>query len=67
MRFLFQSDQKDFRIEKDTFGDLKVPSNKYYGAQTARSIINFPIGVDTERMPVNFVYHFIYQNFPFQQ
>ncbi|XP_044731320.1 fumarate hydratase, mitochondrial-like [Chrysoperla carnea] len=46
------SDQKDFRIEKDTFGDLKVPSNKYYGAQTARSIINFPIGVDTERMPL---------------
>jgi len=38
-----------YRIESDSFGNLKVPSNKYYGAQSARSLINFPIG--TESMP----------------
>ncbi len=37
----------DFRIETDSFGPLKVPSDKYYGAQTARSLINFPIGIET--------------------
>lgn len=45
--------QTDYRIEKDTFGELKVPSNKYYGAQTVRSTINFPIGGEYERMPVS--------------
>lgn len=34
----------DYRIEKDTMGEIKVPSNKYYGAQTARSLMNFKIG-----------------------
>ena len=37
----------DFRTETDSFGPLKVPSDKYYGAQTARSLINFPIGIET--------------------
>ncbi|TAE27003.1 MAG: class II fumarate hydratase [Candidatus Kapaibacterium sp.] len=37
------------RIEKDTMGDIAVPNDKYYGAQTARSLIHFAIG--TERMP----------------
>jgi len=32
-------------------GTIEVPSNKYYGAQTARSIMNFPIGDESERMP----------------
>ena len=32
------------RIETDSFGELNVPAHVYYGAQTARSIINFPIG-----------------------
>ncbi|XP_063918312.1 fumarate hydratase, mitochondrial-like [Zophobas morio] len=41
----------DFRIEKDTFGELKVPADKYYGAQTLRSVMNFPIGGEFERMP----------------
>jgi len=36
----------DFRTETDSFGPLKVPADKYYGAQTARSLINFPIGVE---------------------
>lgn len=39
------------RIESDTFGELKVPADKYYGAQTMRSVINFPIGGPEERMP----------------
>ena len=37
------------RIEKDTMGDVKVPSDRYFGAQTARSLINFDIGDD--KMP----------------
>ncbi|MEE9381427.1 MAG: lyase family protein, partial [Hyphomonadaceae bacterium] len=37
------------RTETDSFGPLEVPSDKYFGAQTARSLINFPIG--TEIMP----------------
>ena len=37
------------RIESDTMGDLEVPSDRYYGCQTARSLINFDIGID--RMP----------------
>lgn len=45
--------QADYRIEKDTFGELKVPNDKYYGAQTVRSTINFPIGGEYERMPVS--------------
>ena len=32
------------RIETDSFGPLEVPSSKYWGAQTQRSLINFPIG-----------------------
>lgn len=34
---------KNFRIEKDTMGEVKVPINVYYGAQTQRSVENFPI------------------------
>lgn len=45
------SSEKDFRRESDTFGELKVPASKYYGAQTMRSMINFPIGGKTEQMP----------------
>jgi fumarate hydratase class II len=37
------------RIERDTMGEVEVPSNRYWGAQTARSVANFPIG--SERMP----------------
>lgn len=44
--------QEGHRIEADTFGELKVPNDKYYGAQTVRSTMNFPIGGETERMPV---------------
>ncbi|MFN8673832.1 MAG: class II fumarate hydratase [Candidatus Sericytochromatia bacterium] len=36
----------DFRIETDTMGEIQVPNDKYYGAQTARSLMNFKIGGD---------------------
>ncbi|CAH0557730.1 unnamed protein product [Brassicogethes aeneus] len=49
--FLQPSTMADFRIEKDTFGELKVPNDKYYGAQTVRSTMNFPIGGEFEKMP----------------
>lgn len=39
----------DFRIETDSMGQIQVPTNKYYGAQTARSLMNFKIG--GERFP----------------
>ena len=38
-----------YRNEKDTMGEVKVPADKYYGAQTARSLMNFKIG--GERFP----------------
>ncbi len=38
-----------FRIERDTMGEMQVPADRYYGAQTARSLMNFKIG--GERMP----------------
>ncbi|KAL3874581.1 hypothetical protein ACJMK2_037569 [Sinanodonta woodiana] len=43
---------EEFRIETDSFGEIRVPSDKYYGANTARSILNFDIGGPTERMPL---------------
>ena len=39
----------EYRIETDTMGEMKVPADRYYGCQTARSLENFKIG--TERMP----------------
>src|SRR5690554_1806497 len=39
----------DMRIERDTLGEVKVPKDKWWGAQTQRSLENFKIG--TERMP----------------
>ncbi|MCL2706355.1 MAG: lyase family protein, partial [Spirochaetaceae bacterium] len=43
----------EYRIEKDTMGEIKVPSDKYWGAQTQRSLENFKIG--TEKMPVEVI------------
>ncbi|MFH0881381.1 MAG: class II fumarate hydratase [bacterium] len=37
----------EYRVEKDTMGEMKVPSDKYWGAQTARSLMNFKIGGET--------------------
>lgn len=44
-----------YRIEKDTMGEVKVPIEKIYGAQTQRSIDNFPIATDISRMPFEIV------------
>ncbi|XP_031668937.1 fumarate hydratase, mitochondrial isoform X2 [Oncorhynchus tshawytscha] len=45
----------EYRIEADTFGELKVPVDKYYGAQTVRSTMNFKIGGPSERMPIQVI------------
>ncbi|AVQ98566.1 MULTISPECIES: class II fumarate hydratase [Oceanobacillus] len=43
----------DYRIEKDTIGEINVPADKFWGAQTQRSKQNFPIG--NEKMPTEIV------------
>lgn len=42
---------QEYRIETDAFGEIKVPADKYWGAQTQRSYENFKIGGIRERMP----------------
>ena len=49
----------DYRIEKDTMGEVKVPAEKYWGAQTERSRNNFKIGVEAS-MPIEIVHAFAY-------
>jgi len=41
----------EYRIEHDSMGEVKVPADKYWAAQTQRSCQNFPIGVGIETMP----------------
>lgn len=48
-----------FRIEKDTMGEVKVPADKYWGAQTERSRNNFKIGPEAS-MPKEIIYAFAY-------
>src|SRR6187401_1513532 len=50
----------EFRIEKDTMGEVKVPSNAFYGAQTQRSIDNFRIAQDINKMPKEIIRAFAY-------
>ena len=40
-----------YRIEHDSMGEIQVPADRYWGAQTQRSCQNFPIGVGIETMP----------------
>lgn len=49
----------EYRIEKDTMGEVKVPADKYWGAQTERSRNNFKIG-PAASMPLEIVYGFAY-------
>ena len=49
----------EYRIEKDTMGDVQVPADKYWGAQTQRSRNNFKIGPEGS-MPLEVVYGFAY-------
>ncbi len=50
----------NFRIEKDTMGEVNVPADAYYGAQTQRSIDNFKIAQDINRMPKEIIRAFAY-------
>ena len=49
----------EYRIEKDTMGEVKVPADKYWGAQTERSRNNFKIGPSAS-MPIEIVHAFAY-------
>lgn len=49
----------NYRIEKDTLGKIKVPADKYWGAQTQRSVQNFPIG-PAASMPKEIIHAFGY-------
>src|SRR4051794_12278349 len=50
----------EFRIEKDTMGEVKVPADALYGAQTQRSIDNFKIAQDINKMPKEIIRAFAY-------
>jgi fumarate hydratase, class II len=50
----------NYRIEKDTMGEVNVPVDAYYGAQTQRSIDNFKIAQDTNKMPKEIIRAFAY-------
>ena len=43
----------EYRIEHDTMGEVSVPADRYWGAQTQRSFENFPIG--EEKMPADLI------------
>ena len=49
----------NYRIEKDTMGGIRVPADKYWGAQTQRSLMNFPIGPPAS-MPIEIIHAFGY-------
>ena len=48
----------NYRIEHDSMGTVQVPGDKYWGAQTQRSVENFPIGVGLETMPREIIHAF---------
>ena len=50
----------EYRIEKDTMGKVEVPADVYWGAQTQRSIMNFPIAQDINKMPKEIIRAFAY-------
>ena len=45
----------EYRIEKDTIGEVRVEADKFWGPQTQRSISNFPIGRDINTMPMEII------------
>ena len=49
----------NYRIETDSMGEVQVPADKYWGAQTQRSLVNFPIG-PAASMPVEIIHAFAY-------
>ncbi|HRI19891.1 MAG TPA: class II fumarate hydratase, partial [Panacibacter sp.] len=50
----------EYRIEKDTMGEVKVPAHVYWGAQTERSVENFKIAQDINKMPIPIIQAFAY-------
>lgn len=62
-RYLFKNSSKSFchqsknlfRVEYDTFGPINVPSDRYWAAQTQRSLQNFDIGTKEDKMPISVV------------
>ena len=50
----------NYRTEKDTMGEVKVPKERYWGAQTERSRNNFKIGGEKHQMPLEIIYGFAY-------
>lgn len=50
----------EYRIEKDTLGKVKVPAGVYWGAQTERSLENFRIAQDINKMPIEIIRAFAY-------
>ncbi len=49
----YKMTDKDYRLEKDSMGELKVPSEKHWGAQTQRALENFKIS--NTKMPSEFI------------
>ena len=58
--FVKSKDDMEYRIEKDTMGEVRVPALAYYGAQTQRSIDNFKIAQDINKMPREVIRAFAY-------
>jgi len=58
--FASQFSAMDYRIEKDTMGEVQVPADAFYGAQTQRSIDNFKIAQDINKMPKEIIRAFAY-------
>lgn len=50
----------EYRIEHDSMGEVKVPADRLWGAQTERSHENFPIGIGRETMPLEIIHAFGY-------
>ena len=58
MCILRMEEKMEYRIEHDSMGEMKVPADKYWGAQTERSHENFRIGVGIETMPSEIIHAF---------
>jgi len=50
-----ETKNSDFREEYDTFGPINVKKDRYWGAQTQRSLQNFAIGTSEDKMPMSLV------------
>lgn len=51
----FTNKMEKFRVENDTFGPINVPEDKYWAAQTQRSLENFAIGTKEDKMPMSVI------------